>query len=220
MTKWFTADLHLGHDMVAEYRGFKTTHKHDTEVTARYNAKVQEDDEVWIVGDLCMWGPQNTNSVEQIIRKLNGQKHLILGNHDKLKPFDYVEMGIVSVHTALQVTLGASVVTNIVHDPAVVTVDPSMHWICGHVHDLFLQIGTCLNVGLDVWGLEPVPWPTALEMLIDAEPTPDQRNTTWLSEHRHDRVSDTDWPFCSTCRSYHHPDNPTCKLKEAGSTPS
>ena len=23
-----------------------------------------------------------------------------------------------------------------------------------------------------------------------------------------------DWPWCDACRSYHHPDSPTCKLKE------
>lgn len=23
----------------------------------------------------------------------------------------------------------------------------------------------------------------------------------------------TDWPWCESCRSWHHPDNPTCKLR-------
>jgi len=184
VTVWLTADQHFGHDMVAQLRGFRTAHKHDKEVMARYNDVVGRDDEVYIVGDLCMWGPQNKGNVERIIRQLNGRKHLILGNHDKLKPFDYVELGILSVHTWIPLNFGYCV--NLVHDPSAVTMDPESFWICGHMHDLFKQIGTCVNVGLDVWDLRPVEGIKVWDLLKDAKPTKEQHNLSWLAEHRHE----------------------------------
>jgi calcineurin-like phosphoesterase family protein len=124
ITTWFTADLHLGHELVSRLRGFRTITQHDRTLIRNYNELVKDKDEVYIVGDLCMWGPQNFGNMEAIVKKLKGRKHLILGNHDKLKPFDYVEAGIISVHTSLLIDKFGSVPNPIcvVHDPSIVTI--------------------------------------------------------------------------------------------------
>ena len=45
---------------------------------ARWNAKVGERDEVYIVGDLFF----RAATVEPILKALHGRKHLVVGNHD------------------------------------------------------------------------------------------------------------------------------------------
>jgi calcineurin-like phosphoesterase family protein len=197
MTTWLTADLHLSHELVSKIRGFDTVTKHDRTLIRNYNELVKDGDEVYIVGDFCMWGTQNIGNVEALVKKLKGNKHLILGNHDKLKPFDYIEAGIVSVHTSIILPdiieshlfdparmFGGPL--NVVHDPSVVTMNPRARWICGHVHDLFRQIGTCLNVGVDVWGQVPVQEEVVRKFLLNAEPTEDQLKMKQLVVDRHE----------------------------------
>jgi calcineurin-like phosphoesterase family protein len=45
-----------------------------------HNNAVSTVDDVWILGDLCY--KINSSEVYNIISKLNGRKHLIIGNHD------------------------------------------------------------------------------------------------------------------------------------------
>ncbi len=51
MSLWFTSDLHLGHTLVAENRGFETPRLHDNAILDALS-KVPADDELWILGDL------------------------------------------------------------------------------------------------------------------------------------------------------------------------
>lgn len=46
-----------------------------------YNALVGKNDMVYLVGDICLGSPGAT---KRILEKLNGRKHLIYGNHDKV----------------------------------------------------------------------------------------------------------------------------------------
>ena len=195
MTVWYTADLHLGHEMVAEYRGFKSAHGHDKAILEAYNDKVGEKDTVYIVGDLSLWGPEHKGHIERALNRMKGKKHLILGNHDKLKPFDYVEMGIISVHTALEVRaetqehvpqfMGYRDLT-LVHDPSAAATDISKDWVCGHVHSLFTRIGKVVNVGVDVWDLEPLNQKALNNLFLDAEPTEEQLTMVTLAARRHE----------------------------------
>ena len=66
----------------------------DKAIMKNYNGTVTDDDEVYFVGDITMRGPIHKESIRQIIGRMKGQKHLILGNHDRLHPFDYVDMGL------------------------------------------------------------------------------------------------------------------------------
>lgn len=54
---WFTSDLHFGHERVAQIRGFTTATQHDAAVIENYLAAVHEQDTVWILGDLAATSP-------------------------------------------------------------------------------------------------------------------------------------------------------------------
>jgi len=132
---YFTSDLHFGHDKVIEYcnRPFKNATVMDKQLMKNWNSVVDNDDTIYVVGDLSLKSSLHIDYISQITTRLNGIKHLILGNHDVLKPFDYIyRLGFTSVHTSLDV--GRFILN---HDPSISCIDRSKVFLCGHVHDLF-----------------------------------------------------------------------------------
>ena len=159
---FFTSDQHYHHDRIIEYcnRPFKHTRDMDNTILHRYNSRVTDDDVVYFIGDLFdLQLGKNLYIVERMINKLKGTKILILGSHDFLKPFEYVELGFQSVHTSLQVMDFI-----LVHDPAVSCIDRSKPFLCGHVHTLFKVQKNVINVGVDVWNFFPVSLTQIVEL--------------------------------------------------------
>lgn len=165
-TAWFTADWHLGHENIIKYcdRPFKTARQMDRTIIKRYCERVKPEDTVFFIGDLSMKRRNYKEWYIDTFSKLPGTKHLILGNHDTLNPFDYVEAGFTSVHTALDI--GDFILA---HDPAVATVDINRKFICGHVHRLFRRCGNVVNVGVDIWDFKPVSMDIIKEWLFDED---------------------------------------------------
>ena len=86
---FFTSDLHINHRMVAKMRGFSTgddindvdlDQYHNTLIT-NWNSRIDDKDKVYILGDVCLTGKMDI--VVPIVEQLNGEKILIVGNHDK-----------------------------------------------------------------------------------------------------------------------------------------
>ena len=75
---YITSDLHLGHEKAAIYRGFRSVKEHDDLIISRFNATVNPKDTVYILGDVVFAPSKNIT----ILERLNGVKHLILGNHE------------------------------------------------------------------------------------------------------------------------------------------
>lgn len=53
----------------------------DQVILQNYNAMVHKDDTVYILGDICHH--MKIEAADELIRKMNGKKYLINGNHDK-----------------------------------------------------------------------------------------------------------------------------------------
>lgn len=167
MTDWFTADQHYGHEMIIEFefRPFKNTREMDAYLIDRHNSMVEKTDTVYMIGDFCLQGRENTFKYQKLIKSLNGRKILILGNHDLLDPFKYVDMGFESVHTSLRYEK-KSVEFYMIHDPAVAGVMRNKLFVHGHVHKLFTRTENSLNVGVDVQDYTPVPFDSVVSQLI------------------------------------------------------
>lgn len=85
---YFTSDLHWGHRLVAEHRGFTfagepDTPSHDAALEDRWRSTVRPDDQVWVLGDLAVSSPRHAL---EIMASLPGHKHLVWGNHDAGHP--------------------------------------------------------------------------------------------------------------------------------------
>jgi calcineurin-like phosphoesterase family protein len=87
----FIADLHLGHQNMATRRGFETVEEHDEHVIAQWNSVVSKRDVTYVLGDVTM----EKSGSYPLLDRLNGLKHVVLGNHDRrqdvLKLLEHVE---------------------------------------------------------------------------------------------------------------------------------
>ena len=59
-------------------RGFKNALDHDSYIVSQWNKVVCKKDVTWILGDITM---EKANY--EILNRLNGIKHVVLGNHDE-----------------------------------------------------------------------------------------------------------------------------------------
>lgn len=177
MEIWFTSDYHLDHFNIISYcdRPFmpkdigngdesvisKALARMFNTIVKNYNSMVGRNDLVYNLGDISLRGSENLSWYKRTIGLLNGKKHLILGNHDKLNPFSYVDAGFETVHTALHLEL---LDLYLAHDPAMSNVRSDKLWICGHVHNLFKTQKNVINAGVDVWEFKPVNLSKIMEL--------------------------------------------------------
>lgn len=82
MNTFFTSDQHYGHKNICRFakRPFESVEEMDEELIKNHNDTVRPEDVVWFLGDFAFDHPKR---IKTILRRLNGQKNLILGNHDK-----------------------------------------------------------------------------------------------------------------------------------------
>lgn len=78
---YFTSDLHLGHDraFVYEPRGYNSVEAMNNAILYNWNSVVTPEDDIYVLGDLML----GDNSIGMnILKQLNGNIHIIRGNHD------------------------------------------------------------------------------------------------------------------------------------------
>ena len=78
---YFTSDLHFWHEKIIHHcnRPFKDVQEMNEKLICNWNAVVKPDDEVFILGDVTMKGPEQAYTV---LSRLSGKKYLVRGNHD------------------------------------------------------------------------------------------------------------------------------------------
>lgn len=79
---WFIGDTHFGHANIIKYasRPFNDVAHMDAMLIKNWNDSVGVDDVVYHVGDVAFL---NSRKAIEVVKRLNGQIHLIVGNHDK-----------------------------------------------------------------------------------------------------------------------------------------
>lgn len=80
---YLTSDLHFNHDREFIYkpRGFSSVEEMNNTIIANFNEVVTSDDDVYILGDLMLGGPDKLDEGLNLISELNGKLHLVRGNH-------------------------------------------------------------------------------------------------------------------------------------------
>ncbi len=79
---FFISDTHFGHTNIIKYssRPFSSVEEMNEKMIENWNGLVKPEDEVFHMGDFAFLTYQKLKTV---VRRLNGRKHLILGNHDQ-----------------------------------------------------------------------------------------------------------------------------------------
>lgn len=170
---FYTSDLHFEHKNVTkegtdfDNRPFQTLEEMNTELIKRWNSKVTNADHVYVLGDL-VW--KCGDNAINIVKQLNGNIHMITGNHDRfngeykklfIEIVPYKELNdedkrLVLCHFPIMFYNG-------MHHGAI--------HLYGHIHnsieeDLFQGVvenlnkmnipSKCYNVGCMHWNYEPV----------------------------------------------------------------
>ena len=86
MTKniFTSSDHHFGHKNILRFcsdtRPFDSIEEHDEQLIQRHNEVVKSTDDVYFLGDFAFCP---ADRILRILKRLNGRKHFIFGNHDK-----------------------------------------------------------------------------------------------------------------------------------------
>ena len=85
MKHWITSDLHFGHANIMKFcpvtrAGFTDTDHMREQMISEWNRDVAPEDETFILGDFAFLPAKDA---VDILRRLNGTKILIEGNHDR-----------------------------------------------------------------------------------------------------------------------------------------
>ena len=89
----FIADLHFGHTNMAIKRGFSTIEEHDEYIIKQWNSVVHKRDTTYILGDITM----ETSKPYPLLARLNGIKHVVLGNHDMPKDVEELSKYVMKI---------------------------------------------------------------------------------------------------------------------------
>lgn len=160
---FFTSDTHFSDPRVLriDRRPFASLQAHDEALIANWNETVGLEDEVWHLGDFSRPTPDATPDL--LLSRLNGRKHLIIGNNDD------------------EQTIAASGWASTQHYAELI-IDGTLFILChypfrtwnkmgrksvnlhGHSHGKLKPVTRQIDVGVDAWNYRPV----TLEMLSAA----------------------------------------------------
>jgi calcineurin-like phosphoesterase family protein len=150
MARFFSSDHHFDDDRFnLFYRPFKTVQEQEDYLVERWNSVVGPDDEVYHIGDFA-----TTDRGLEVVSRLNGTIHLIMGNYDDPRPLDRLNELFFSVKNSCMLTLtnGRKVILN--HYPS--RASRYEFNIVGHIHGLWKVQRNMINVSCDAWHFTPV----------------------------------------------------------------
>ncbi len=153
MSTFFTSDSHFGHKNIIQLcnRPFSDSSEMDQAMIESWNSVVGPRDVVYHLGDFSMLPP---DKISEILKKLNGVKRLIIGNHDK-------DPRVIPEWASKRLMAEVSVDGHklfLCHYP--MREWPGM-WkgvihLYGHVHGNLMPAPGSMDVGADIWGGKPV----------------------------------------------------------------
>lgn len=81
--KYYISDTHFRHSNIIHIcnRPYSTIEEMEQDIINKWNSKVKPEDEVYFLGDFAM--KCSEQDAVGILKKLNGKKYFIKGNHDK-----------------------------------------------------------------------------------------------------------------------------------------
>ncbi len=150
------SDTHFGHANMLTFKtlagefvrpGFACVEEMDEHIVDRWNSTVRVQDHVYHLGDVAM-----RREHLGIVKRLNGHKRLIPGNHDIFDVKDYLACGFQKVF-GMRV-LDNWIMTHIpIHPESLARFKGNVH---GHIHERSCFPGRYINVSVEAVGYTPV----------------------------------------------------------------
>jgi calcineurin-like phosphoesterase family protein len=155
MTDFVTSDIHFGHANIMKFCPESRAYNHDVtlmneSIIKNWNAKIEPTDHTYILGDIAFC---NAQKASEYMRRLNGTKTLIAGNHDsKIVNSSEFRDCFVSIHDYLSITFD-KVKVIMFHYP--IAEWDQMHRGAVHLHGHLhggksgMEKYRCMDVGMD-----------------------------------------------------------------------
>jgi calcineurin-like phosphoesterase family protein len=149
---WLVGDTHFYHTNIIKYcnRPFSSIDEMNEKLIENWNRVVKASDTVYHLGD---FGFAKKELLLAAFKRLNGNKHLIRGNHDK----DSLKLPWASQHDLFDFSCDDKFYA-LCHYP-LRTWNKSFHGarMChGHTHGMLKPWGWSCDVGVDCWDFTPV----------------------------------------------------------------
>lgn len=187
METWFTSDTHFRHTNIVELskRPFQSLEEMTERIIENWNAVIGKSDTVYHLGDFALsWGKKDAEPVDSILARLNGQKHLIVGNHDRDEVVKNKRWASARSYHELKIDMGG------VHRQRIVLFHyPIRSWnqihrgawmLHGHSHGSLEDIGgKTIDVGVDPLNYMPINIHQVAEIM-------EKRPPVYYDHHRED----------------------------------
>ncbi|MEF2073455.1 metallophosphoesterase family protein [Consotaella aegiceratis] len=167
----FTSDTHFSDPRVLriDRRPFRNLEEHDEALIERWNDVVGPDDTIWHLGDFARGDPSH---VEGLLDRLNGRKHLVVGNNDGPATLD--ARGWSSIQFYAEMVIDERLV--------VLCHYPFRTWnqmgrksidLHGHSHGKLKPVTRQYDVGVDAWDYRPMTFQAITARRRPRGPAPD-----------------------------------------------
>ena len=192
---FFTSDSHFGHDNIIRHckrpcreHPFQDAAQMDRVLIDAWNRVVSPGDEVYHLGDFSMRPAETVNG---LLQRLHGTKHLIVGNHDRVVGVEGCRQHGCRLQGWASIREMASISVN--GQPIFLCHYPMREWpgmwqgtvhLYGHVHGNLQPLPGSMDVSADVWGGRPVQIMEILDAMtpFDADAQKKGRRTFRLRE--------------------------------------
>lgn len=134
---WFIADTHFCDNKIIDYenRPFRNSSVMNRQLIENWNNKIDQSDRVFVLGDYMYFSAERSarevDQLYEITKQLNGNKRLIMGNHDKHMLAFYKDAGFDWV-SKWPIILNNFFILS--HEPMYVNKNMPYANIFGHVH--------------------------------------------------------------------------------------
>lgn len=129
MATFFIADTHFSEENIMKYenRPFASVEDMDEQMIERWNARVCEEDLIYVLGDFGATGRE-----QEYLSRLSGKKYLVKGNHDVEENEYYRKAGFQEVYDC-PILLESFWILS--HEPLYVNENMPYANLFGHVHN-------------------------------------------------------------------------------------
>lgn len=161
---YYISDTHFGHRNILKMDGrpFSTIEEMDDELIQRWNKRVTNEDDVYILGDFAF---RNGKTASWYLKQLKGRKHLIIGNHDQVTIQDKQAVEYFTSIEKMSLINDQNQTVSLCHFPVAEWNGKRRggYHVFGHLHcrrdtvyEFMSQFNSALNAGCMINGYRPV----------------------------------------------------------------
>ncbi|WP_127529500.1 metallophosphoesterase [Paenibacillus kobensis] len=163
---FFISDHHFGHKHIIDFesRPFANADEMNEVMIEKWNAVVGKKDKVFHLGDFSFLNKEKTTA---IVSRLNGYKHLILGNHDRGRSRTWwLDAGFdeVSEHPIIYKDFFF-----LSHEPMYMNKHMPYVNVHGHIHSQKYEGINYFNVSVEHWDYTPLTFEQIRDAVVPSE---------------------------------------------------